>query len=949
MNALAAVDILVPGFKVQELPLELSNQNNLRFAPDGSLIALGYDGRIWKLRDTNHDGLEDKADLIWEQPTLTSPLGMAWSTHGLFISSKSKVSLLKDKDGDGRFDEEEIIASGWPPTDVGTGGVDATAVTLDAEGNVYFGLLVADYSNAYRLRKRKDLKPEEIEWLKKEKRWTEPSGPNSSDDQFSLYDRRGQRGTIQKWDPRTRQLSTVADGIRVPVGLAFNARGDLFNTDQEGETWMPDGNPFDEVNHIIAGKNYGFPPPNERWLPGIVPVAPVVNFGPQHQSACGLVFNEPREPRGTAGKTGGVALPVFSAQALFGPEEWRGDLFVAGESRGKIYRVKLGHTPSGYTGASATFARLDMLTVDLAISPKGEMYVACHSGPPDWGTGPKGIGKIFRISYAEPSAPIPLSVSPSSPTEVRVRFSRALDQTQLAAIREGARLEFGEYVSAADRLEKLKPPYAVIGQQDATPRGNLKIHQATLQDNGQSLVLTTDPHPFAVWYALTLPAIRASGATASATIDLEYNLTLAYQPGPLASAKDAAKLVSWAPTARASSGTNSRAPSKPDADWENGRALFFSAELNCAKCHRVRGEGGLAGPDLSNLIHRDAASILRDIVEPSATIHPDYVTYQVEQTEGEPVQGFVRAQTERTIQLFDADGKETVLPRGQVKSMQPTAVSLMPQGLLEGRSTNQIQELLTFLSWEPPVRKAEAIKDLIAKERSLDRELRLVLVAGKKDHGPGQHNYPAWQNEWLPLLNNSSLKVSAEKAWDWPTKDQLARADALLFYYWNNDYGTNQLADLEAFVKRGGGAMFLHSAVISDKNPERLSEIIGLSAHPRRTGYRHMPFNLRLKDRNHPITRGLPEEIHLLDEPYWGLIGDPAKVQVLGTALVDREAKPIMWTFQLGQGRVFCSITGHYEWSFSDPLYRLLVLRAVGWIAGEDPVRLEPLALPAAR
>src|SRR6185295_10221301 len=202
------VQMLVPGFTVEELPVKLSNQNSLRFAADGTLTALGYDGKIWRLRDTDGDGVEDAAEPIWNKPTLSVPLGMAWSTHGLFVSSKGKVSLLKDTDADGVADVEEIIASGWPPTDVGSGGVDATAVTLDNEGNVYFGLLVADYSNPYRLRKRKDLKPAE-------KLWLEARGDKGgeADEEVSLYDTNSLRGTIQKWNAKAKKLETIATGI----------------------------------------------------------------------------------------------------------------------------------------------------------------------------------------------------------------------------------------------------------------------------------------------------------------------------------------------------------------------------------------------------------------------------------------------------------------------------------------------------------------------------------------------------------------------------------------------------------------------------------------------------------------------------------------------------------------------------------------------------------------
>src|SRR6476469_434713 len=93
------VHMLVPGFTVRELPIHLSNINNLRFAPDGRLFALGYDGRIHDLRDTNNDGVEDIDELFWDKPGISVPVGMALAPEGVYVSSHGKISLLRDTDG----------------------------------------------------------------------------------------------------------------------------------------------------------------------------------------------------------------------------------------------------------------------------------------------------------------------------------------------------------------------------------------------------------------------------------------------------------------------------------------------------------------------------------------------------------------------------------------------------------------------------------------------------------------------------------------------------------------------------------------------------------------------------------------------------------------------------------------------------------------------------------
>src|SRR5205085_7948171 len=128
---------------------------------------------------------------------------------------------------------------------------------------------------------------------------------------------------------------------------------------------------------------------NPEWLPGLVSEPPVVGFGPQHQSACGFVFNEPEPTRAASDSS----YRVSPGRGLFGPPLWKGNAIVAGESRGKLWRVILGKTSTGYVGKAVPIARLSMLTTDATISPAGDLYVSCHSGPPDWGTGPQGAGR----------------------------------------------------------------------------------------------------------------------------------------------------------------------------------------------------------------------------------------------------------------------------------------------------------------------------------------------------------------------------------------------------------------------------------------------------------------------------------------------------------------------------------------------------------------------------
>jgi putative heme-binding domain-containing protein len=138
-------------------------------------------------------------------------------------------------------------------------------------------------------------------------------------------------------------------------------------------------------------------------------------------------------------------------------------------------------------------------------------------------------------------------------------------------------------------------------------------------------------------------------------------------------------------------------PEIAGGDWERGKKIFYSEQPGCAKCHQINGVGGRIGPDLSGLVYRDYASVLRDIVEPSAEINPDHLSYNVELTDGNVETGVILSNTPEKLVLGQVTGKSIEIPRAQIARAKPSAVSLMPEGLLKGLSDKRRRDLMTFL------------------------------------------------------------------------------------------------------------------------------------------------------------------------------------------------------------------------------------------------------------
>jgi putative heme-binding domain-containing protein len=470
------VTMLVPGFTVRELPVGLTNLNNVEYLPDGSLVAGGYDGRFHLLRDTDGDGLEDMVDTISPEASANYPLGVAVHDGAAHFMLTDEVIRFVDRDGDCVPETRETVARGFDdPALAGNPHlvnrrVDSTmALAFGPDGSMYLSLGHSAPSNPW----------------------------------WPGYTTGGRRGSLMRVRPDgTREH--LASGLRYVMGLQFNRHGDLFATDQEGATWCPNGNPFDELLHLdfAGGRHYGFPPRHPQKLPDVIDEPSVFDYAPQHQSACGFRFNGPAKDRGR-----------------FGPEFWANDALVTGESRGKLWRTSVAKTAAGYVAANHQFAALGMLPVDVAVSPRGDLVVCCHSGPPDWGAGPAAPGRVFKISFTAPDALQPVAIWPASETSTVVAFDRPVDATAWRDAARLTRIEAGRAVGPADRLKTLRPGYAVVTLQDKQPRMSLPVDQLVVGSDGTTLVIGTPPRRQAVTYAVALPggidlAHDLSGVTA---------------------------------------------------------------------------------------------------------------------------------------------------------------------------------------------------------------------------------------------------------------------------------------------------------------------------------------------------------------------------------------------------------------------------------------------------
>ena len=145
-----------------------------------------------------------------------------------------------------------------------------------------------------------------------------------------------------------------------------------------------------------------------------------------------------------------------------------------------------------------------------------------------------------------------------------------------------------------------------------------------------------------------------------------------------------------------------RAARRAKVDVEKGRKLYTET-LGCIKCHTINREDEPKGPFLGDAGGKfDAKYLTESVVKPGAKIAQGFATERIMSkgdkgaADGDYI-GFVTKETAEEVQIRDASGKVTIVPKSTITKRTPMPGSIMPDGLADNLGLDDFGSLLGFM------------------------------------------------------------------------------------------------------------------------------------------------------------------------------------------------------------------------------------------------------------
>jgi putative membrane-bound dehydrogenase-like protein len=140
--------------------------------------------------------------------------------------------------------------------------------------------------------------------------------------------------------------------------------------------------------------------------------------------------------------------------------------------------------------------------------------------------------------------------------------------------------------------------------------------------------------------------------------------------------------------------TATKAKAEKSGDPANGRKLV---ETSCLICHQINGTGQKIGPDLSGAGAMGIDGLLRNILTPNEQMESGYYRHDVALKDGTLASGFLASENKQTLVLRQIGADDRAIPRNQIVSHKVSKRSLMPEGLIDGFTEQQVADLFAYL------------------------------------------------------------------------------------------------------------------------------------------------------------------------------------------------------------------------------------------------------------
>ncbi|HEX4147962.1 MAG TPA: hypothetical protein VHY20_03200, partial [Pirellulales bacterium] len=125
----------------------------------------------------------------------------------------------------------------------------------------------------------------------------------------------------------------------------------------------------------------------------------------------------------------------------------------------------------------------------------------------------------------------------------------------------------------------------------------------------------------------------------------------------------------------------------------------------CSTCHKLGTVGHAIGPDLTALTDKTPQSLLVAILDPNKAVEAKFISYTAVTADGLTYTGLLAAETDSSVTLLAAEGKEIPLVRSDLETLASSSKSLMPEGLEKDLQPQDLADLFVLIAQSATPRK----------------------------------------------------------------------------------------------------------------------------------------------------------------------------------------------------------------------------------------------------